>query len=252
MVKKGKKGKKQEPAKPPQNPLFEATPRNYRIGGHVQPKKDLYRYVRWPAYVRLQRQRSILMSRLKVPPPVNQFSYTLDKPQQSALNRLLRKYSPESKAEKKERRTKAAQGSGDSAKPEVLKYGLNHITWLVENQKARLVVIAKDVDPIELVVWLPALCRKFEVPFCIVKSKASLGKLVHKKTAAAVAIESVKKEDVHDLENLRTTFRSSYNENKDMLTVWGGGSRGIKSTNKLEAREKAIAREQIKKSGAKL
>jgi large subunit ribosomal protein L7Ae len=74
MVKKGKKGKKTEPTKPPQNPLFEAQPRNYRIGGHVQPKKDLYRYVRWPAYVRLQRQRSILMSRLKVPPPVNQFS----------------------------------------------------------------------------------------------------------------------------------------------------------------------------------
>jgi hypothetical protein len=65
-------------------------------------------------------------------------------------------------------------------------------------------------------------------------------------------VESVKKEDVHDLENLRTAFKSAYNDNKELLTVWGGGSRGIKSTNRLEAREKAIAREQIKKSGAKL
>ena len=36
-------------------------------------------------------------------------------------------------------------------------------------------VIAHDVDPIELVVWLPALCRKMEVPYCIVKGKSRLG-----------------------------------------------------------------------------
>ena len=41
--------------------------------------------------------------------------------------------------------------------------------------KAQLVVIAHDVDPIELVVWLPALCRKMEIPYCIVKGKARLG-----------------------------------------------------------------------------
>ena len=36
-------------------------------------------------------------------------------------------------------------------------------------------VIAHDVDPIELVVWLPALCRKMEIPYCIVKGKSRLG-----------------------------------------------------------------------------
>lgn len=44
--------------------------------------------------------------------------------------------------------------------------------------KAQLVVIAHDVDPIELVVWLPALCRKMEVPYCIVKGKARLGAVI--------------------------------------------------------------------------
>lgn len=39
----------------------------------------------------------------------------------------------------------------------------------VENGKAQLVAIAHDVDPIELVVWLPALCKKMGVPYCIVK-----------------------------------------------------------------------------------
>jgi hypothetical protein len=37
----------------------------------------------------------------------------------------------------------------------------------VENKKAQLVVIAHDVDPIELVVFLPALCRKMGVLYFI-------------------------------------------------------------------------------------
>jgi len=32
-----------------------------------------------------------------------------------------------------------------------------------------------DVDPIELEVWLPAFCRKMEIPYCIVKGKARVG-----------------------------------------------------------------------------
>jgi large subunit ribosomal protein L7Ae len=60
--------------------------------------------------------------------------------------------------------------SGDKAttketkKPCFAKYGLNHVVALVEAKKAQLVVIADDVDPIELVVFLPALCRKMGVP----------------------------------------------------------------------------------------
>jgi len=68
-----------------------------------------------------------------------------------------------------------------STKPFFVKYGLNHITHLVETKKAKLVVIAHDVEPIELVVWLPALCRKMNVPYVIVKGKSRLGHLVYKK-----------------------------------------------------------------------
>ena len=80
-------------------------------------------------------------------------------------------------------------------------------------------MIAHDVDPIELVVWLPALCRKMEIPYCIVKGKARLGsvgntmsvylmfpnrldtniddfaQIVHKKTASALCLTTVKNED---------------------------------------------------------
>merc|ERR1719310_2685401 len=80
-------------------------------------------------------------------------------------------------------------------KPQVIKYGLNHVTTLIEQKQAKLVAIAHDVDPIELVVWLPALCRKKEVPYCIVKGKGRLGQLVHKKAASCVAFTTVKQED---------------------------------------------------------
>ena len=59
--------------------LFEKNPRNYRIGGDIQPKRDLTRFVKWPKYIRIQRQKRILFTRLKVPPAINQFSKTVDK-----------------------------------------------------------------------------------------------------------------------------------------------------------------------------
>jgi len=58
---------------------------------------------------------------------------------------------------------------------------MNEVVNLIERQKAILVVIAHDVEPIDLVIYLPALCKKLDVPYCIVKSKARLGKLVHLK-----------------------------------------------------------------------
>jgi len=74
----------------------------------------------------------------------------------------------------------------------VVKCGVNHVTSLVESKRAKLVLIANDVDPVELVVWLPALCRKMNVPYCIVKNKARLGKAVGKKNATCLAFTAIK------------------------------------------------------------
>lgn len=68
----------------------------------------------------------------------------------------MHKYRPETRAEKKARLTaraeKKAEGKEDEPgkKPVVIKYGLNHVTSLVEEKKALLVVISHDVDPIEV------------------------------------------------------------------------------------------------------
>merc|ERR1719454_32439 len=94
--------------------LFKKSAKNFRIGGDQVLKKDLVRFVRWPKYVRIQRQKRILLQRLKVPPAINQFSHTIDKNQASKLLKLMSKYKPETKAEKKARlQKKAEKGAAD-------------------------------------------------------------------------------------------------------------------------------------------
>merc|ERR1719395_1735 len=139
-----------------------------------------------------------------------------------------------------------------SKKPQVVKYGLNHVTTLIENKQAKLVVIAHDVDPIELCVWLPALCRKKDVPYCIIKGKSRLGQLCHKKTASCVALTGVRKEDSGDLEKMAGNMKAQYNDNADVRRKWGGGIMGVKSQHVTMKREKAIAIEQAKKMGLQL
>lgn len=79
------------------------------FGGMLPPKHDLRRWVKWPRYIRIQRQRASLWMRLRVPPAINQFTYTLERNQAYNLYKLLMKYRPESKKEKKERLQKEAE-----------------------------------------------------------------------------------------------------------------------------------------------
>merc|ERR1712224_696722 len=238
----------------PSNPLFEKTPKNFGIGGDIQPKKDLSRYVKWPAYVRLQRQRKILYERLKVPPAINQFTQTLDKSTAVSLFKLLTKYKPEGRDAKKERLTAMAAAKEKKEKPDagkkpvVVKYGINHVTTLVEQKKASLVVIAHDVDPIEIEVWLPALCQKMEVPYCIVKGKARLGQVVGKKTATAVCLTGVRNEDKAELNKLVEAVKIGFNDrSKEINRKWGGNTMGLKSIHASDKKRKAIEKEEAKR-----
>ncbi|QCE05084.1 large subunit ribosomal protein L7Ae [Vigna unguiculata] len=231
------------------NPLFEKRPKQFGIGGALPPKRDLTRFVKWPKTVQIQRKKRILKQRLKVPPALNQFTKTLDKNLATNLFKMLLKYRPEDKAEKKERLLKRAQAEADgksveAKKPIVVKYGLNHVTYLIEQNKAQLVVIAHDVDPIELVVWLPALCRKMEIPYCIVKGKARLGTVVHKKTASVLCLTTVKNEDKLEFSRILEAIKANFNDKYDEYRKkWGGGIMGSKSQAKTRAKEKLIAKE---------
>ncbi|CAL1213292.1 unnamed protein product [Candida parapsilosis] len=200
------------------NPLLESTPKNFGIGQSIQPKRNLSRFVKWPEYVRLQRQKKILSLRLKVPPSIAQFNYTLDKNTAAQAFKLFNKYRPETAAEKKERLTKeaAAVAGGKSAKdaspkPVVVKYGLNHVVSLIENKKAKLVLIANDVDPIEL-------------------------------TSSVAALTDVASADEGELSKLISTINANYVEKYDENKKhWGGGIMGSKANDKLAKKAKAIA-----------
>merc|ERR1719463_634214 len=198
-----------------------------------------------------------MLMRLKVPPSLNQFNQAIDKNQASALLKLLKKYEPETAEAKKARLLEMAQQKKEgqevkTKKPQVIKYGLNHVTTLIENKAAKLVVIAHDVDPIELVAWMPALCRKKEVPYCIIKGKSRLGQLVHKKAASCVALTGVRKEDQNDLETLARNFSAQFNDNAENRRRWGGGIMGIKSQHVTQRRERAIEAERNKKLGLQI
>jgi len=232
------------------NPLFEKRPRNFGIGQDIQPKRDLSRFVKWPKYIRLQRQKAVLQTRLKIPPAVNQFLQTADKQTATQLFRLLDKYRPESKQQKKERLRERAEaraaGKDDapSKRAPVLRHGVNTVTNLVEKKKASLVVIANDVDPIELVLFLPALCRKMGVPYCIVKNKARLGRVARRKTCTCLALTNVESADRSSLNKLVETIKTNFNERADEIRKhWGGSSLGSKSSAKIAKIEKAKAKE---------
>merc|ERR1712003_8317 len=245
MAGKSKKGKSQA-APVEKTSVWEKKSRNFGIGRDIQHKRDVTRFTKWPRYVTLQRKRRVLEKRLKVPPAIAQFTKTLDSNTAANVLKLLKKYQPEDKAAKKDRLLKMAEGAVDVSgkKPIVLKYGINHVTKLIEEKKATFVVIAHDVDPIELVLYLPALCKKMDVPYCIIKGKARLGKLVHKKTATAVALTSVKPEDRHSLEKISESVKTNYNERFDEIRRhWGGGIMGNKSQAKIAKMEKAKAKE---------
>ncbi|KAK4230106.1 50S ribosomal protein L30e-like protein [Podospora fimiseda] len=230
------------------NPLIEKRTRNFGVGQDIQPKRNLSRMVKWPEYIRLQRQKKILNLRLKVPPAIAQFQQVLDKNTAAQAFKLLNKYRPETKVEKKERLLKEATAIKEgktkedvSKKPYTVKYGLNHVVGLIENKKASLVLIPNDVDPIELVIFLPALCRKMGVPYAIIKGKARLGTVVHKKTAAVLALTEVRSEDKNELSKLVSAVKEGYLEkNEDARKRWGGGIMGFKATKRIEKRQKAL------------
>jgi len=237
------------------NPLFEKRPRNFGIGQHIQPKKDLTRFVRWPKYVRLQRQKAVLYQRLKVPPSINQFRLSLDRQTGTQVFRLLDKYRPESRVAKRERlRVRAearAAGKEDepTKRPPTVQSGVNRVTTLVEQKKAQLVVIAHDVDPIEIVLFLPALCRKMGVPYCIVKDKSRLGKVVHRKNASCLALASTNPEDRAALAKLVEAVNANYKDRFDEIRRhWGGGVMSQRSQAKQSKIEKSRQKELLQKA----
>jgi len=68
-----------------------------------------------------------------------------------------------------------------------VKKGTNEVTKAVERGQAKLVVLAEDVDPPEVVAHLPILCEEKKIPYVFVPSKAQMGPPLGLKVGAAAA-----------------------------------------------------------------
>ncbi|XP_052017490.1 60S ribosomal protein L7a-like [Apodemus sylvaticus] len=165
------------------------------------------------------------------------FTQTLDRQTATQLLKLAHNYRPETKQEKKP----LAKGTSHlSSEQESIT-----ITTYVENKKAQPVVIAQDVYPIELVVLLLARCRKMGVPYCIIKGKARLRRLVHRKTCTTVAFTQVNSEDKGALAMLVETIRTTMTARHP----WGGNDLDLKSAAHIAKLEKAKAKNLATKLG---
>jgi len=137
--------------------LFVARPKNFGIGNDLKPRHDVTRFVRWPNYVRQQRQKSVLLRRMKIPPAVNQFNMNVDSTTKKALFKFAGRYKPETKAKRNARLKEEAEAKVKDPKAKISKAtkqagkyqfitGLSKITRFIEQKKAKLVLIANDVD----------------------------------------------------------------------------------------------------------
>lgn len=66
----------------------------------------------------------------------------------------------------------------------VIRKGTNEATKAIERGEAKLVVIAEDVDPEEIVMHLPVLCAEKKIPYVYVAEKKALG------NAAGLGVQS--------------------------------------------------------------
>ncbi|KAG0013074.1 60S ribosomal protein L8B, partial [Entomortierella chlamydospora] len=91
--------------------------------------------------------------------------------------------------------TDAANKEDTSGRVYVLKFGLNHVAALIQEKKAKLVLIADDASPPETAEWVSSLCRKGGIPYCLLNGKTRLGNLVHKRQVPVIAFSEVRPSD---------------------------------------------------------
>ncbi|MEM2141656.1 MAG: 50S ribosomal protein L7Ae [Candidatus Thorarchaeota archaeon] len=105
----------------------------------------------------------------------------------------------EATEELKKKALEALQIARDSGR---IKKGINETTKCVERGSARLVLIAEDVEPSEVIMHLPGLCDDKKTPYIFVDSRKGLGAAagIERPTAAvAILIEGKAKDMVVDI-----------------------------------------------------
>lgn len=160
-------------------------PRNKRDSGKKH-SAEMAKAERMAQNKLICKKKKALEAALKCPPAINQFRQKMDEELKDKIEEIFSRYKPETPEEKAKRIEEKRE------KPEVsLQFGIRQIVQQIEKKKAKLVLIANNVDPIVVVLFLPSLCKKMGVSYAIFDTKERLGAMVGRKSAACVAIKEV-------------------------------------------------------------
>ncbi|ADM11069.1 60S ribosomal protein L7A [Encephalitozoon intestinalis ATCC 50506] len=170
----------------------------------------------------IKKKISKLANAIRIPPAINQFKTFLSEDDTKKFVDLFMKYRPENKKEKIARLSSEDPKKGP--KPILVKFGLKHVTSLIESKKAKLVLISASVDPIEVVIFLPTLCRKMGVSYAIVENSTILGRLVNLKSTSCVCLCDARPEDEAAFKEIQGIANAIFLDNYEThLRTWGGG-----------------------------
>jgi len=87
------------------------------------------------------------------------------------------------------------------SKSEKVKKGANEVTKAVERGTAKLVVLAKDVQPEEIVAHIPVICEEKGIPYTYIATKEDLGKAIGLEVSTA-AVAIIAEKDANALKDL--------------------------------------------------
>jgi len=89
----------------------------------------------------------------------------------------------------KEIQNKAYEALELAKKSGKIKKGTNEVTKAIERGTAKLVLVAKDTNPKEIIMHLPALCEEKDIPLIPVSTREELGTIAGLNVpTAAIAI----------------------------------------------------------------
>ena len=87
---------------------------------------------------------------------------------------------------------KKALTSIAETKDSKIRKGMNECTKSIERGQAKIVLMAEDVSPPEILYHVPLLCEEKKIPYGYLSSKKNLGKAVNINVgSSAIAIENV-------------------------------------------------------------
>ncbi|TFF83940.1 MAG: 50S ribosomal protein L7ae [Promethearchaeota archaeon] len=84
-----------------------------------------------------------------------------------------------------------------------IRKGFNEVTKSIERSLAKIVVMAEDVSPPEILFHIPLLCENKSIPYGYISTKKELGNLVRINVgSAAIAIEKLGTNNENILDNV--------------------------------------------------